>query len=49
MVATLVFTGTDSGGDFEQAVQHLIETAEELGLIYVTAAVDTLEMPFQRQ
>jgi hypothetical protein len=46
MISTLVFTGVDRGGDFEDTVHQLVELAEGLGLTYVTASVAPFERSF---
>jgi hypothetical protein len=43
MIASLVFTGTDKGGDFDQVVQVLIGVAERSGLFYLSAFVNELD------
>lgn len=43
MIASLVFTGTDKGGDFEQVVQTIIGIAERSGLFYLSAFVNELD------
>jgi hypothetical protein len=43
MVTTLVFVGLDRGGDFEDAVQSLVNEAEKLGLKYITATVGAFD------
>lgn len=43
-VTTLVFMGTDHGGDFEDAVHQLVALAENLGLYYITATVGPLDI-----
>jgi hypothetical protein len=44
MISTLVFMGIDQGGDFEDAIQGLVVTAEKMGLHYVTATVGRLDL-----
>jgi hypothetical protein len=44
MISTLVFMGIDQGGDFEDAIQGLVATAEKMGLHYVTATVGRLDL-----
>jgi|SRR3954454_22517839 hypothetical protein len=38
MVGTLMFLGTDNGGDFEEIIQRLAEIGERLGLFYFYAS-----------
>lgn len=41
-VATITFTGTDKGGDFDQVVRNLIAIGERLGLFYLSACSSDL-------
>jgi hypothetical protein len=44
MISTLVFIGTDQGGDFEDAIHKLVDAAEGMGLHYITATVGSLDL-----
>lgn len=39
MISTLVFVGVDHGGDFEDRVTALVNTADGMDLHYVTATI----------
>jgi len=44
MIASIVVMGLDYGGNFEDRIQALVKSAEDMGLHYVMASISKLDL-----